>query len=104
MNIFAFETWVWLVAYSLGQLAVHELAHVWALRFFGKRPDRFGFKLNYWVFPAFYVRMNDTHLLTQQEKIVVHSAGLFVNGVCGVLMIGMVGILNWGSAAMFAVA
>jgi len=68
-----------LVAYLAVSVALHEGAHVAALRWTGRRIDRVGVKLNFGVFPAFYVRMNQTLLLSRPEKILVHSAGLLSN-------------------------
>lgn len=60
-------------------LAVHESAHVLTLRAFGRRADRIGLKLNYWVFPAVYVRMSQTMLLGRSEQVAVHLAGIASN-------------------------
>lgn len=56
-------------------IIIHELGHAFFLKLFKRSLDSFGFKFNY-IFPSFYVRMNDTNLLAQNEKIVVHSGGL----------------------------
>ena len=64
--------------YTLLHVIVHESAHVGMLAYFGKRIDRIGFKMNL-IFPSIYVRMNDAYLLSHQEKIMVHSAGIFAN-------------------------
>ncbi len=73
--------WTILIGYFCTQMAVHELSHILALKAFGRRPDRVGFKMNFGVFPAFYVRMNDTHLLLPPEKFIIHTAGLFSNSL-----------------------
>lgn len=78
----------WVVAgYIAVHTVLHEGAHLAALRSMGRRADKVGFKLNYWVFPAFYVRMNDVHLLTRRDRVVVHSAGLLVNGVINLVVV-----------------
>jgi len=59
----------------------HEFAHIAALRYFGKWHTKVGLKLNYYVFPAVYVEMNEVSLLARREKFVVHSAGLMINYV-----------------------
>lgn len=56
-------------------IIIHELGHAFFLKLFKRSLDSFGFKFNY-IFPSFYVRMNDTNLLAQKEKIMVHSGGL----------------------------
>jgi putative peptide zinc metalloprotease protein len=84
---------VWfVVGYTLVQVVIHECAHLAALKFFGRKADKVGFKMNFYVFPAFYVRMNQAHLLARGERVVVHSAGLFVNGVL-VLIVSLVAFL-----------
>ena len=65
-----------LVLYLLIFIAFHELGHIACLKYFGKKIDKVGFKFNY-VFPSFFVRMNDTYLLSKKEKIIVHLGGLF---------------------------
>lgn len=78
----------WVVAgYIAVQTVVHEGAHLVALHSMGRRADKVGFKLNFWVFPAFYVRMNDVLLLPRRDRVVVHSAGLLVNGTINLAVI-----------------
>lgn len=48
------------------------------LKMFNKKIDRIGLRINY-IFPSVYVRMNDAYMLTGIEKIIVHSAGIYVN-------------------------
>lgn len=55
----------------------------------GRSPDKVGFKLNYGVFPAFYVRMNDSHLLVRTDRYVVHSIGIVTNAIITVIAFGM---------------
>lgn len=60
-------------------VGAHEFAHILALRMCGRYIDKFGFKFNYKVFPAFYVRMNQALLLARNERLFCHLAGLWVN-------------------------
>lgn len=66
------------IVYTVIQVAIHESAHVICLRIVGRKPDNIGIKMNY-IFPSFYIRMNDLHMLTREEKVFVHIAGIFVN-------------------------
>lgn len=84
-----------LLVYSLIQMFLHELAHCVALRSFGRCPSRIGVKMNYYIFPAFYVRMNDVNLLQKRQKIVVHTAGVFVNIVVNCLVIAWAVHIRW---------
>lgn len=79
--------WWLVVVYVVVQTALHETCHVVALRINGRRPDKVGVKLNFAVFPAVYVRMNDVHLLHRNDKIVVHTAGLLVNGIVNLILL-----------------
>lgn len=75
-------TWniLWKVgAYSLSQMFLHEGAHYLALRLFGRKPDCAGIKINYYIFPAFYIRMNDVNLLHKRQKFTIHSSGVLAN-------------------------
>ncbi|MCD8875117.1 peptidase [Mammaliicoccus sciuri] len=65
--------------YFLFNIVLHELGHIKSLNYFGKSIDKVGFKLNFYVFPAFYVQMNETYMLSKIDKIIVHSFGLFIN-------------------------
>lgn len=67
--------------YSLVSVVCHEYSHILALKYCKANIDKVGMKMNYGVFPAFYVRMNKVYLLPKRDRIVVHSAGLFAN-VC----------------------
>ncbi|NQX11430.1 hypothetical protein HQQ80_07325 [Microbacteriaceae bacterium VKM Ac-2855] len=73
----------WLVAvlavYLPVSVVIHETAHALALRAMGRSIDKVGVKLNYWVFPAFYVRINQSLLLNRNEKVIVHGAGVCIN-------------------------
>ncbi|WP_454048833.1 hypothetical protein [Cellulomonas sp. Marseille-Q8402] len=80
-------SWWLLGGYTLAQLLIHEAGHIVAFRALGRRPDKVGVKLNYAVFPAVYVRMNDTHMLLRDEKLVVHTAGLVANSILGWLVL-----------------
>ncbi len=79
--------WVLVAVFIAVQTVLHECGHLLALRATGRRADKVGFKLNFGVFPAFYVRMNDTHLLLRTDKLVVHTAGLAVNSVLNLVVI-----------------
>lgn len=80
--------------YSFIQLALHELSHFAALSHFGKKPDSIGFKMNYWIFPAFYVRMNDVYLLQRREQIIVHTIGALVNIIINAITFAIAFSLN----------
>jgi putative peptide zinc metalloprotease protein len=73
--------WWMLAAYIVIQTVLHELAHLTALWANGHRADKVGVKLNFAVFPAVYVRMNAVHLLHRNDKVLVHTAGLWINGL-----------------------
>lgn len=64
--------------YTLVNVIIHEGAHISSLKFFNKKIDKIGIKMNY-IFPSVYVRMNDVYMLTRTEKIIVHSAGIYAN-------------------------
>ena len=53
----------------------HELGHISFFHLFGRKVDKIGFKFNY-IFPSFYVRMNDSYLLSKKERLIVHSGGI----------------------------
>ncbi len=76
-----------LVAYTGVNLAIHEGAHIVALRLLGRRIDKVGFKMHYYILPAFYVRMNQSHLLSKHERMIVHGAGAFVNLTVNLVLI-----------------
>ncbi|MDK8642670.1 peptidase [Niallia taxi] len=73
------KAWIIIGIYFLVNIVLHEMGHIYSLRFFGKNYDRLGFKLNFYVFPAFYVQLNETYILSRNEKIIVHLFGLFIN-------------------------
>lgn len=74
------------ITYIFFNILLHELAHVISLISFNKKIDKIGFKFNY-IFPAFYVRMNDVYMLTRKEKILVHSSGLYINLLLNLILI-----------------
>lgn len=66
----------WLLAiFLVANVVLHEFSHVLAMRLCGRNVDKIGFKLNYKVLPAFYVRMNQVILLGRLEKIFVMLLG-----------------------------
>lgn len=77
-----------LFVFVIINIFVHELAHVLSLRICGRKADSLGFKLNYGVFPSFYVRMDQLLMLSQKEKLFCHLAGLWINlGIVGVVVL-----------------
>lgn len=99
-----FTAWIVLAAYSTVQILFHEAAHYLVFLSFGRRPNSMGFKMNYYVFPAFYVRMNDVHLLTRPDKYVLHTAGITVNAMVSLIGFGIVQAFSMGESARFVVA
>lgn len=79
-----------LIVYMIFFIIFHEMGHYVMCKLFGKSPEKIGFKFNY-IFPAFFVRMNEVYLLDKIEKIYVHSAGLMVS----LFMNGMVFLLGF---------
>ncbi|SFU85011.1 putative peptide zinc metalloprotease protein [Clostridium sp. DSM 8431] len=82
-------------AYTLINVIAHEGAHIIALKVFGKKVDKVGMKMNY-IFPSIYVRMNDVYMLSREEKVIVHSAGIFANVIVngGILIFTYIFKLN----------
>ena len=74
------------VPYIIFSIILHEGAHILALRGFGRRHDKVGFKLHYVILPAFYVRMSQSHLLDRYERLVVHAAGIVSNLALNLLL------------------
>lgn len=70
---------LWFVPYMIVSVALHEGAHVVALCICGRQADKIGIKINYLIFPAFYVRMNQVLLLPVPDKVLVHIAGISTN-------------------------
>lgn len=60
-------------------VAVHEFGHMFVLQKYGRRPAGVGIKMNYFVFPAIYVRMNHVKLLAARDQFAVHVSGLLIN-------------------------
>lgn len=65
-----------LIMYMFFFIPVHELGHLLMLKHYGGTSEKVGFKFNY-IFPSFYVRLNDTYTFDKIEKFYVHSAGIF---------------------------
>ena len=77
---------------------MHELGHIYSLKFFGRQFNKVGFKLNFYVFPSFYVQMNEIYMLSKKDKIIVHSFGLFINFlfINSIQLFNVVTIDNYG--------
>ncbi|WP_420367260.1 hypothetical protein [Curtobacterium sp. L1-20] len=85
----------------VASILVHEAAHVVVLRAFGKEVDHVGVKLNHWVFPALYVRMSQSIMLTRPEQVAVHLAGIAAN-VTTLSLVSVVNALVWSSGTVTA--
>jgi putative peptide zinc metalloprotease protein len=85
----------------LASILVHEAAHVVVLRAFGKHVDHVGVKLNHWVFPALYVRMSQSIMLTRPQQVAVHLAGIAAN-VTTLSLVAAVNTLVWSSETVTA--
>lgn len=68
-----------LATYAMLSIILHESAHIAILRLCGRPIDKVGFKLHYYIFPAFYVRMSQSHMLAKFERVAVHGAGIIAN-------------------------
>lgn len=77
------------VPYIVASVIVHESAHLLCLKTFGRKHDKVGFKLHYFIFPAFYVRMNQSLLLSRAEKIIIHGAGVAANLIINSILLGL---------------
>jgi putative peptide zinc metalloprotease protein len=75
--------------YGVVSVAAHEGAHIAALRYCGRRHDRVGFKMHFLVLPSFYVRMNQSLLLSQSERVFVHIAGVLANLALSVVLMAV---------------
>jgi len=75
-----------LITYTVAAVLLHEGAHLVSLQSFGRRADKVGIKMHYYVFPAFYIRMNQSLLLGRREKVIVHGAGLAANLVANIAL------------------
>ena len=73
----------------LFSVILYEGAHVVALRICGRKADKIGVKMNYLIFPAFYVRMNQILLLPASDKVLVHIAGIWVNLAINLLLFAL---------------
>lgn len=83
-----------IISYFLTNVFLHELGHIYSLKFFGRKIDKVGFKLNFYVFPSIYVQMNESYMLSRIDKIIVHSFGLFINFAI-VNLIELINILSF---------
>lgn len=81
------ETGGILAIFLIINVALHEMSHVAALRICGRRIDKMGFKFNYGILPAFYVRMNQALLLCPRERAFCHLAGLWTNLIIACIVI-----------------
>lgn len=71
--------YIFLFFYLSLNIFIHELGHIKSLNYIGKKHQKIGFKMNYYIFPAIYVEMNEIYLISKNEKIIVHLAGLITN-------------------------
>ncbi|TDM28785.1 peptidase [Macrococcoides caseolyticum] len=68
-----------MASYFIINLILHELSHILSLKLCGKKFNKVGIKLNYYIFPSFYVQMNEIYMLSKNEKIFVHISGILTN-------------------------
>ena len=82
-----------LAIYLLAFIIIHEIGHLFMLHICGRQANKFGFKINY-IFPSFYVRINEVYMLDKFEKLYVHSAGLMNSLILNVTTFFVGKILN----------
>lgn len=73
-------------------ILLHESGHILALKHYGKQANKVGFKFNY-IFPSFFVRMNDSYMMDKIEKFYVHSAGLMFSLLLNTIVF-IIGIIS----------
>ena len=79
-----------IIFYLIISILLHEAAHIIMLRLCGRKEGKIGIKFNY-IFPAGYVNVNEVNMLTKTEKLLVHSAGLFVNLLVNIIVFQIAG-------------
>ena len=52
--------YIFLFFYLSLNIFIHELGHIKSLNYIGKKHQKIGFKMNYYIFPAIYVEMNSS--------------------------------------------
>lgn len=87
------------IMYFLFNIFMHEIGHIKSINFFGRRHNKVGFKMNYYVFPSMYVQLNDIYLISKNEKLIVHSAGIFINLIT-ILVIQIINLFFINSLAL----
>ncbi|ULG73138.1 peptidase [Macrococcus brunensis] len=75
----SYQTIIIMAVYFIINLILHESSHILSLKFCGKKFNKVGIKLNYYIFPSFYVQMNEIYMLSKNEKIFVHMSGIIIN-------------------------
>lgn len=79
------STWKWVVAYFVIALNIpfHEFGHTLSTKHFGYRVRSFGFGLMHHIYPVFYADVTDIWMAPARQRMVVASAGLFIDWVFG---------------------
>lgn len=72
------EFFLALMTYLFLFIIFHELGHLYMLHIMGRKPNKIGFKFNY-IFPAFYVQINEILMLDKIQKLYIHSGGLMTS-------------------------
>ena len=77
------EFFLALMIYLFLFIIFHELGHLYMLHITGRKPNKIGFKFNY-IFPSFYVQINEILMLDKIQKLYIHSGGLMTSLIMNV--------------------
>jgi hypothetical protein len=72
-----------LLIYLFIFIIFHELGHLYMLYISGRKANKIGFKFNY-IFPSFYVQINEIYMLDKIQKLYIHSGGLMASLIMNV--------------------
>ena len=72
--------------FMIGNLVLHEVGHVLALKLYGRKLGKIRFRMNF-IFPTISVDTSDSYILPRFRRLYVCASGLIVNSIILLLLV-----------------
>lgn len=73
--------------FVLSNILIHEMAHYYVMRFYGRRAGKIKLKLYLKIFPCIVTNTSDSYMLPEYRRCFVYYAGIMLNWIiCGIVL------------------
>ena len=76
------------VLFIVFNILLHEMAHYWMMRFYGRQAGKIKLKFYLRIFPCLIINTSDSYMVPRYRRGFVYYAGIMINWIiCGIVLI-----------------